>query len=354
MPRIDQVLAGYAEGDAISGEAKILQGIFRGWGLASDIYVDARHTSSRVQSRCRPLTDYRGAADDIVIHHYSIASPAVEAFRRSPARKVLIYHNITPDHYFRGFNDDIAAQLASARADLAALLPQTDAVWADSAFNAEELREMGCREAKVLPLLFAPAEFDLPPDPRVFNKFSVPMTNLLYVGRVAPNKRIEDLMFAFTWYHRLLNRQSRLLIVGSERSAWRYFIMLRMLASELDVSNICFECYASPEGLCAYYELADAFVTTSQHEGYCLPVVEAMHKGVPVIARRTGGIPEALGGAGVMYEDASPDELAVLIQRVLSEPALRDEVLASQRRRVAEVRDRDAGEELKALLGGLL
>ena len=354
MPRIHQVLAGFAEGDAISGEATILQDIFRGWGLESDIFVDAAHTSSRVESRCQPLSEYRGQAEDIVVHHYSIASPAVDAFRTSPARKVLIYHNITPEHFFSGFNDDIAAQLASARRGLAELLPAVDAAWADSAFNAGELTEMGCANAKVLPLLFSPDQFDLRPDPKIFNKFSVPMTNLLYVGRVAPNKRIEDLMMAFTWYHRLLNRQSRLLIVGSERSAWRYFVMLRMLASELDLPNICFECYASPEGLCAYYELADVFVTASQHEGYCLPVVEAMHKNVPVIARKTGGIPEALGGGGVMYEDAAPDELAVLIHRVLTDETLRGEVLASQQRRMDVVHARRADEELKVLLDGLL
>ena len=179
------------------------------------------------------------------------------------------------------------------------------------------------------------------------------MTNLLCVGRVAPNKMIEEVILAFAWYHRVIDRQSRLIIVGSERSSWRYYVMLQMLVSEMDLTNVYFEGYASPEKLSAYYDIADVFVSASRHEGYCLPVVEAMHREVPVVARKTGGIPEAMGGAGVMYEDAKPEELAQLIHRVLTDKAIHEEVLQSQKRRIDEIRARKPDDELRALLAAM-
>jgi len=351
MPgRIDQVLAGFALGDAISGEAVMLQDILRAQGNTSDIFVDARHLSPKMKQRARPMEEYDGSPADVLIHHYSIASPVVDLFQNTKARKVMIYHNITPSHFYTGFDDCVAAQLAEARDGMRALLPHMDAIWADSNFNAGELRDMGARDVKVLPLLFSPQQIDLPSEPAIMDRFSVPMTNFLCVGRLAPNKHVEGVIAAFAWYHRTINRHSRLIIVGSDRSAWRYFTMLQMYAAECDMQTVYFERHATATALAAHYRLADAFVTCSQHEGYCLPLVEAMHHNVPVIARRQGGMPEALGGGGVMFEDAGPRELAVLMDRVVSDQAFRAEVLESQNRRMEIVRARRVDEELKELL----
>jgi glycosyltransferase involved in cell wall biosynthesis len=188
----------------------------------------------------------------------------------------------------------------------------------------------------------------------ILEKFAGPLKNILAVGRIAPNKRIEDLIQAFAWYHRAINPYSRLLIVGSPRSAPRYFTMLRMLVGDLDLPNVCFEGFASPAGLLAYYRVADLFVSASEHEGYCLPLVEAMDHGIPVIARVAGGTPEAMDGAGVLYEDLAPAELGALFDRVLTDAALRKEILTSQQRRVQRARDRDLEAEVKALLAGML
>ena len=129
--------------------------------------------------------------------------------------------------------------------------------------------------------------------------------------------------------------------------------MLRMFAAELDLMAVSFVRYASPAGLIAYYQRADLFVTTSRHEGYCLPVVEAMHMGVPVLARNTGGVPEALGGAGTLFAEASPPELACLMQQLLPGGALRAEVLESQRQRIQALQARPVREEFQSLLAAL-
>ncbi|MFH0909086.1 MAG: glycosyltransferase [bacterium] len=348
--RIDQVMAGFADGDAISHVALIMREVFRKWGMASDIYADARHVSSSMKDACRPLDQYRGAASDVVLHQYSIGSPALDAFVGSPAKKVLVYQNITPAEYFDGFDDRVAAQLRQARSLLKDISSRVDAAWATSGFNAEELRAVGVKNVRVFPLVFSPRQLDLPPDPEVLRKFATRLTTILYVGRIAPNKRIETLIEAFSWYYRKFNPYSRLVLVGSDRSCPRYFAMLRMQVGDLDLPNVCFEGFASPAGLPAYYRSSDLFVTTSEHEGYCLPLVEAMYMGVPVIAPHIGGMPEALGGAGVMVEDLKPAELAGLMDVVIRDGAVREDVLTSQRKRMEEIKRRDVEEELRQLL----
>ena len=347
---IHQLVAGFAVGDAISHEALALRAICRAAGFASEIYAPANRIAADAAGTCRPLTEYRPGSDETVIFHYSITSPATTAFHASSGRKIVIYHNITPPEFFAPFDAAVARQLTEARQDLKVILGQADAIWADSAFNAAELKELGFPHAHVFPLLFRPDEPALPPDPSVLAKFAVPMKNILFVGRIAPNKCIEELMTAFAWFHKNIEPQSRLLIVGSDRSAPTYYAMLKMYATELGLDTVFFERFASPAGLNAYYQVADLFVTTSRHEGYCLPLVEAMAKGVPVLARQTGGTPEAMGEAGVLFEDTSAKELAELFGLACFDVPFRQRVLESQKRRVDTLLARPVKEEFLALL----
>lgn len=351
---IHQILAGYADGDAISNEAVMLREIFRRGGHRSEIYADPARVSPSLKKDCRSLADYMAGENDICLHHYGIASPATEVFLASAARKIMVYHNITPAEYFAGFDDTVAAQLRTARCALREVARRSNTVWANSQFNAAELKAEGIDGVKVFPLLFPPKPPGMPPDPLILEKFAGPLKNILFVGRIAPNKRIEDLIMAFAWYHTTVNPFSRLIIVGSKQSAARYYTMLRILVGDLDLPNVCFEGFASTAGLLAYYRVADLFVSTSAHEGYCLPLVEAMDHGIPVIARAAGGVPEAMNGAGVLYEDLAPTELGALFDRVLTDATLHAEILASQQRRVQRAKDRNLEAELKTLMAGML
>ena len=288
---IHQLLAGFAQGDAISHEALAIREIARSAGFASDIFAPEDRIAPDAGNACLPLHEYAGTSSEMVIGHYSIDSAANQTFLLSPAKRILIYHNVTPPEFFGPFDPAIASQLTQARVGLDKIARHADAVWADSAFNASELREMGIPDVKVFPLLFQSAGLETPPDPAVLAKFAVPMKNILFVGRIAPNK--------------------------------------------------C---------LSAYYQLADCFVTTSRHEGYCLPLVEAMVKGVPVVAHRTGGTPEAMGGAGVLFDDFTSGELAELLGLVCHDKALRQTVLASQQKRADAVLRRPVKDEFLALL----
>lgn len=349
LPRVDQLLAGFAEGDAISSEARALQSLLRRMGADSEIYADEKRIAPSARGHCRFLADYHGAPGDVVLYHYAISSPATRVFIQSSPRKALVYHNITPAEFFKGFDDDVMAQAQMARAELADVAGHADAVWAVSRYNALELERAGLARVRIFPLLFPFAEKRHCPDPSILKRFAAPLTNILFVGRMAPNKCVEDLIQAFAWYQRI-NPFSRLILVGSPHSAPRYFAMLRMFAGELGLANICFENYVAPAGLSTYYQLAHVFVSTSRHEGYCLPLLEAMEHDVPVIARATGGMPEAMHGAGVLYEDLDSCAMAELIHRVVSDTVLRETIQVSQRQRVAAMRQRDAISELRSLL----
>lgn len=348
--RIDQLLAGFVEGDAISHEARLLQTVFRECGFESELYADPAHVSSRMAGACRPLAEYEGAPDACVIYHYAIGSPAAASFLGSSAKKVLRYHNITPARYFDGFSDESAIELRAGRAALRDACAASDAIWAVSEFNADEIRALGQDGVEVFPLAFRSEAFGTESDLGVTAEFSDALTTILFVGRIVPNKKIEDLILAFAWYARTLNPYSRLLLIGSERSCPSYFSMLRLWACCLNLPNVCFQGFVNSAALASYYGVADAFVCVSEHEGYGLPLVEAMHNEIPVLARNCGGVAEALGGGGVLFDDLAPREVAALLHLVLSDASLRQEVLASQAARLATVAARRLDEELRGLL----
>jgi len=350
--RIDQLVAGYAKGDAISQEVRMLRDVLHELGYASDIFVPEGHTAPDVVDDCRPLSCFDPNVGDGVILHYSTASPVNAAFAASKGRRILKYHNITPAEFFDGYDDDVAAELRRARVGLEEAVSVADEVWSDSAYNASELNPFGVKNSKVLHLLFRADEFDSGEDSSLAERFQDDLTNWLFMGRLAPNKCVEELILAYAWYYHAINRRSRLLIVGSEHSCPRYYAMLSMLTQRLALPNVCFLGYVY-HGRATLYGCADAFVMASRHEGYCLPLVEAMVQGTPVIARRAGGMPEAMGNAGVMFDNLKPAELAMLVHRVCTDRTLRDEVMASQQRRLIEIRGRDVKHEVSEALGTL-
>ncbi|MBA4386421.1 MAG: hypothetical protein C0404_00465 [Verrucomicrobia bacterium] len=349
---IHQLVSGFASGDAISLEALRLRQLCRDMGFNSDIFAPRDRTAPDMFNECRPLEQYEGTAGDSVIFHYSISSPAEDLFLRTRAKRIVYYHNITPAEFFDAFDENIAAQLRLARTRLAEIAGQADAVWAVSDFNASELRAAGIHDVRVFPLLFSPQAANDP----CHSGFTVPkeLTNILFVGRMAPNKCVEDLISAFAWYHLWINRRSRIFLIGSERTCPAYFTMLQLYARELDLNNVCFQRFVSPTQLQAFYRSADVFVCASRHEGYCLPLLEAMHYGVPVIARNMGGMPEALGGAGILYDDMKPEELATLMHKAISDAALRTRLIESQTARMRDIAGRQVKAEFGALMDGVM
>jgi len=347
--RIDQLLAGYAEGDAISQEARFMRGVFHDLGYDSEIFAPADRIAPHVQDDCRPLADFDVSNQKITILHYSTKSEASELFINSNGRQIIRYHNITPAHYYAGFDDGVAEELRSAQAELRRVVKVADGCWSASAYNAEELVALGVKDSRVLPLMFSMDEFEDEPDEEVMAEFGDDLTNWLFVGRIAPNKCIEELISSFAWYQ-IINPESRLIIVGSVHSCPSYYAMLRLWVSQLELTNVCFTGFVTNAARFSMYECADVFVTASRHEGYCLPLIEAMARNLPVIARHSGGMPEAMNAAGVAFDNLEPKEMALLIQRILCDQALRDDVMQSQQTRMREIDKRGLEQEILNLL----
>ncbi|HMP77481.1 MAG TPA: glycosyltransferase family 4 protein [Kiritimatiellia bacterium] len=356
MPALHQFLAGYAKGDAISNEARVLRELFRSWGLASDIFCEQKRILPELRKDARDLADAAGAIgpDDIVVLHLSIGSPANEVFARLKCRKVILYHNITPPEFFRGFQEEIAHHLRKGFEQVRALAGVADVNLAVSRFNAEELGLMGYRDVGVMPMKLERGQWEGAQDRRVLKEFGDGKTNLLFVGRGAPNKRIEDLLFTLYYVQRYVDPDARLIHVGSYAGLERYHALLRTKAVELKLRNVVFAGSVPPDTLRAYYAVATVFLCMSEHEGFCIPLVEAMAHRVPVVAYGAAAIPETLAGTGVLLREKRFDVAAELIDRLARDAALREAITGAQTARLQRYLTQDFAAQWRAHLKPLL
>ena len=357
LPAIHQYVAGFRQGDAISNAASVMRRHFRAWGHTSDIVCEARRTAPQVRHEIRDLAEVAAVTrpDDIAILHLSIGTPVNQAFAALPCRKAILYHNITPSHYFRFCNPTLAGELQAGREQAAALAGVAGVALADSAYNAAELREMGYRDVRVLPLTidieaYSPRQAE----PAMRRRLDDGTFNVLFVGRCVPNKRIEDLLTTMHYLQRHVEPSARLVHVGSHHGAEAYYSLLVARARALGLRGIRFLGTVTQPQLNACYATAHAFLCLSEHEGFCAPLIEAMLHDVPVLARRAAAVPETLAGAGVLFDEPDFPLIAETLGRVLHEPGLRRGIIARQRRRLDVFRTRDLDAELRAALAPLL
>lgn len=352
--RVHQLLAALSYGDAIGNEALAIQGHLRAMGFDSEIYAERVHP--RVAQLARPLWRYPevSSKDSVCLFHFSIGSASGRLIYPAPDRLVSIYHNITPAHFFLGFHRHLAGLCYHGRRELRAFAPRTELALGDSEFNRRELDLAGYARTGVLPIVLDLARYERPGSPVIERMFRDGRRNLLFVGRIIPNKRIDDLIRVFAVYQRYVEPKSRLLLVGEHKGFERYFDRLRQLVAELRVEEVVFTGHVDDDELVACYRLADLFLCLSEHEGFCVPLVEAMSFGVPVIAYDAGAVAETLGGGGVLLRDKAPELVAELIDRVLTDASLREGVLAAQRRAIDAIRATDFGALLRDRLRPVL
>jgi glycosyltransferase involved in cell wall biosynthesis len=211
----------------------------------------------------------------------------------------------------------------------------------DSEFNRQDLELLGFPRTAVLPVVPGFAHLDETPDAFVAQQFDDEWTNIVFVGRVIANKKIEDLIRSFHAYQSRINPRSRLLIVGVFSLFERYFAALTHMVDELRLTNVHFVGHVSDAELVAYYELADLFLCASEHEGFCVPLVEAFYKQVPVLAYAATAVPATMDGAGVLYDTKDPHHVAALMDAILSDTALQDAIVDGQLDAIDRLRGRD-------------
>lgn len=336
MSAIHQLVAGFSKGDAISNEARVLRTMFRSWGSASEIYCETKRILPELRKDARDLESAMStiAADDIVVLHLSIGSPINEIFPRLPGRKVIVYHNITPPDFFRSINEEIRGLLTRGLAQARALAGVGEVIVADSKFNATELEAMGHRNVQVMPLMLDRGQWEGDADRVVTGQCGDGRKNILFVGRCVPNKRIEDLLHAFRFFQKYVEPDSRLIHVGSWAGTERYYTLLKTKVADLRLENVVFAGGVRAEALRAYYKSAHTFLCMSEHEGFCIPLIEAMAHGVPVMAFAAAAVPDTLDGAGVLFREKKFDAVAEMLGKLCNDAALRQSVITNQRARV--------------------
>jgi glycosyltransferase involved in cell wall biosynthesis len=351
---VHQVLATLGYGDAIGHEVLGIQRVLRNAGYASDIFVE---TADRA---LEPLTrDYHelidaSHADNLLIHHFSIGSKASRTAYALPDRMALIYHNITPPEYFAGVHPKLARQCFRGRRELRAYIDRCDLALGDSEFNRQDLESLGFPRTGVLPVVPGFSHLDARPNGFVADLFDDEWTNVLFVGRVIANKKIEDLIRFARAYQLMFNPRSRLIIVGIYGLFERYLASLTQLAAETGLSSVHFTGQVSNAELVAYYDVADLFLCASEHEGFCVPLVEAFYKEVPVLAYAATAVPWTMDGAGVLYHDKHPAHVAALMDTILSDASAQDAIVAGQRAAVRRLQAKDFAGTLLRFVEGIL
>jgi glycosyltransferase involved in cell wall biosynthesis len=343
---VHQVLATLGYGDAIGHEVLGIQRALRAAGYPSEIFVE---TSDR---RLEHLTtDYREMVgsitpDDILIHHFSIGSRASRTAYAMPGRMALVYHNITPPEYFLGVHRDLVKLCFRGRRELTAYTSRCDVALGDSEYNRVELEALGFPLTGVLPVVPDFSHLDVTPDTMTAAAFDDGWTNVMFVGRVIPNKKLEDVIRAFHVYRTRHNPRSRLLFVGSYSGFEKYFAMLQALIARLGTPDVHFLGHVSNEELTACYDVADLFLCASEHEGFCVPLIESFYKQVPVLAFAATAVPATMDGGGVLYETKDPFDVARLMTAILDDQDLQADIVVSQDAALQRLRARDFADTL--------
>ena len=340
-PAIHQVLATLGYGDAIGHEVLGIQRVLRDAGYESEIFVQT------ADPRLEHLTaDYRDLADashpdNILIHHFSIGSRASRMAYALPDRMVLVYHNITPPEYFVDVNKELVRLCFRGRRELALYRTRCDLALGDSEYNRQELETLGFSPTGVLDVVPGFDHLRGPGDFTFAGSYDDDWVNLLFVGRVIPNKRIEDVIRFFHAYKTCFNPRSRLLLVGAHSGFERYLSLLHNFIAKIGAKDVHLVGHVSNEELVAYYELADVFVCASEHEGFCVPLVESFHMGVPVIAYAATAVPSTMDGAGILYTSKDPLHIAGLINAVVDDDSLADQIVEGQYAALDRLRAKD-------------
>ena len=325
-PVVHQLLSGAGPVDAVTGQARAYRRLFGEWGFAGE--DRAAYLAPGVDGSIRALRDFRAAPDDVLVFHYSAYAPKLRGLLDLPNPKLLVSHNVTPAKYLWDYEAAVAIHCAVGRAQLPEFARRVDLAAGVSEYNAAELREAGAARTTVVPILLDPARLggpapqDPPPGP----------PTILSVGRLTPHKRQDEVLRAFALYRGHRAPDARLLLVGEPLSP-RYEEAVRELADRLAPGAVRFERGLTDAQLGDRYRSAHVLLSLSEHEGFCIPLLEAFALGVPVVARPVGGVPEVAGDAALLTDDADVAVVAELLHLAVTDEELRAELRARGARR---------------------
>jgi glycosyltransferase involved in cell wall biosynthesis len=332
---INQWVPAAHRGDAVGDSARAVRALLRARGHGSDLY--ALSIDDDLQGDVRPFEDDDARRGDITILHFAVPSPMSDALTTLPTGRVLQYHNVTPAHFFAPYDPELFRITTEGRRELARLVGGVDLALGDSEYNRRELDTLGFERTGLMPILVDTERItNAPRLPALEEILDDGLANILFVGRIAPNKRIEDHIRLAEHYKRYVDTDYRFIFVGRTDAVPRYYAAIRalMLAYKMRPERFLFVGSVPDDELAAYYRTARAYVSLSEHEGFCVPLVEAMAAQVPILAYGAAAVPETLGGAGACFTPKDLEHAAELLGMLVYDDALRGQIIAGQTRRL--------------------
>jgi L-malate glycosyltransferase len=348
---VHQLLSALTDHDAVGNDTLEIRKMLRERGYRSDIYTE--HFSPGQKSYRKPFSSLaRDNERAVLLYHFSLYSDLPARIKDFPGKKVLIYHNVTPPEFFRPYDEDLYRLCEAGRRQLGELRDMFDLALGVSDYNRRELEALGFRNTGVLPILVDLDKYDRY-DRAACAALRDGHTNLLFVGRLAPNKKQEDLVIIFYYYHKYINPRSRLYIVGNDQVRGYAQKLKRLVADAGLEGSVLFTGEVSDRDLSLYYRAADVFLCMSEHEGFCVPLVEAMHFSIPIIAYDCTGISSTMGPSGILVRKKDYATIAGIIGAVMDRADLREGIVRQQRIRLGEFEREKIADRLDGMINDL-
>lgn len=329
--RIIQMLPTFAYGDAIGNDTIALYDTLKEIGYETYIYaevIDARLP----EKLAKQIGKYKCREDDVILYHLSTGSKLNYELAKFSCRKGIIYHNITPPEFFKHYSLEAEASCQAGLDSAKYLRDKVEFAFADSEFNKQDLINMGYTcPIFVLPILIKFDDYAKQPESKIIKRYkNVGYTNIIFTGRVAPNKKHENLIKSFYYYKNYWNPKARLFLVGGYSEKDRYYQQLKLYIQQLGIEDVYFTGHVKFNEILSYYNIADVYLCLSEHEGFCVPLVEAMYFKVPLIAYDKCAVGQTLGGAGLISTTNDPEIIAGLLDRLVKNKELRNQVIENE------------------------
>ena len=328
--KIIQLLTNLNWGDAIGNDVLAIDDTLRSAGY--DCSIMAFTINEKLADRAENVDLSSIGPEDVVLFHKATGDILTNRIAELPCRKGMIYHNITPAHFFLPYDAVMAWNLDRGRRQLKKYAGQMDFAWGDSEFNCRELRKAGAKNVSVRPVFFNTSSAEA--DPEIQQKLRDEKgTKILFIGRIAPNKKYENIIKAYHHFINLKDGDAKLYLVGSWEGLEKYYAKLKGFAADLNLSDkqVVFTGRVSEEEKAAYLEGSDVLLCMSEHEGFCVPVLEAAEHDLPVVAYTKGAVPDTLGDNGLLVYKKDYEAIANIIDKVCSNMNFRNEVINKQK-----------------------
>jgi len=334
--RIFQIIVTIIRGDAMSNNALLLDHTFKSAGINSRIYaINIEKELKKDVFIFKKLPKLN--KNDIIIYHLCETTEINICIKKINCKKIVIYHNTTPGRYFKQYLPELCQHQYKSILDIQSLNKSFNWCIADSEFNKNDLVNLGYDEKKitVVPVYINFNDYKQLPDKNIIEKYKDGYTNILFVGRITPNKKHEDIIRAFAYYKKHVNDKSRLILIGSSIGEV-YIEILKDYIKENELKDVIFTGKIPFLEILGFYCIADIFLCMSEHEGFCVPLVEAMIFDVPIIAYNSTAIPYTLNGSGILIDDKNPVLVSKIINCITNDNNIKQEIIEKQRERLKD------------------